>query len=607
MVGRFSDLSTYKEIVQSKDFIRVFIGVIFIPIGLVLDKYINHSREVSLILSIIINGSPIVKEAIYGIIKKQVNVDELVSIAIIACLINAYYLEGAIVSAIMVIGALIEESVSDSARKEIEKLISIIPEHGEVEIDHKVVSKKIKDIITGEVLVIKPGEIISLDGIIVNGITTIDESSITGEAIPVVKKIGSEVSAGTMNQKGFIKVEVTKVGEDSTINKVIKLVQDAENGDIESSRIVDKYAKWFTPVILSIAIITYIVTRDITRSTTVLIVGCPCSFLLTGPVTTVAAIGRAAKAGILVKGGKYMEYAAHSTDFFVDKTGTLTDGNPIVESIEAISNYTKEQIIQYATSLESTSTHPLATAIIQKSKQIGIQTLEATNVTNIPGSGIKGKVDGKNVYIGISSFDTDLDKTCVAIEIDNEEVGYITFNDIPRDKAKSMVDRVKSLGINNFTILSGDHKKSVESIAKKVGATNFHHRLKPEDKLNMIINNANSNSIFLGDGINDAPALKASATGIAMGLRGSDIALETADIVLVNDKLEKIPFLIELSRKMIKTIKLNIFISFSINTISLVLASLGLLTPILGAISHNIGSILVVLLSASLALIKEDS
>lgn len=607
MVGRFSDLSTYKEIVKSKDIIRVFIGSALIPIGLILNSHISYSRDVLLILSIIINGLPIVKEAVLGIIHKKVNVDELVSIAIIACVINFYFLEGAIVAAIMVVGALIEESVSDSARKEIEKLISIIPKIGNIEVNNQIVTKEINDIKTDEILIVKSGEIIPLDGVIISGITTVDESSITGEAIPVVKKLNSSVSAGTLNQQGFIKVKVTKIGEESTINKVIKLVQGAENGKIESARIVDNYAKFFTPVILTIAVITYLITKDITRSTTVLIVGCPCSFLLTGPVTTVAAIGRAAKAGILVKGGKYLEFTAVSTDIFVDKTGTLTSGTPIVESIESSGEYTKEEILLYAASLELTSTHPLAEAIIQMSKKTGIEPLEATEVVNMPGSGIKGIVNGKNVYIGISSTDLELENTSVAISINNIEVGHITFSDTPRPRAKNMVERVKTLGIKSFTILSGDHKKSVENIAAEVGATDYHSRLKPVDKLNIIKGSGNINSIFVGDGINDAPALKASTVGIAMGLRGSDIALETADIILINDNLEKIPFLIKLSRRMTKTIKLNIFISFIINIASITLASIGLLTPILGALSHNIGSILVVLISASLALIKEDS
>lgn len=607
MVGRFSDLSTYKEIVKSKDFIRVFIGSILIPIALVLDGRINYLREGLLILSIIINGLPIVKEAFLGLIKKKVNVDELVSIAIAACLINGYYLEGAIVSAIMVIGALIEESVSDSARKEIEKLISIVPETGEVESDGKVVIKKIEDIVVGETVVIKSGEIIPLDGVVKSGNTWVDESSITGESIPVSKGLGSTVSAGTLNQQGFIKIEVTKVGEDSTINKVIKLVENAENSDIDSSRIVDKYAKWFTPVILLISVATYIVTRDITRATTVLIVGCPCSFLLTGPVTTVAAIGRAAKAGILVKGGKYLENAAKTDALYFDKTGTLTNGKPVVVSINNKLEYKKEDVIFYAATLEQASTHPLARSIIDRAKEMDIPLIEASEIENIPGTGIKGVVDGKSVFISMNTSTFDNSNSSVKVELDGTVIGTIDFNDDPRPEAKKMISKAKELGVSNFTILSGDHENAVKRIAEHIGATNYHFRLKPEEKLKIIREDGAFNSVFLGDGINDAPALKASATGIAMGLRGSDVALETADIVLMNDRLEKVPFLIKLSRKMTKTIKVNILISFGINLISLALASLGMLTPILGAISHNIGSILVVMLSASLALIKEDS
>lgn len=606
VVGRFSDLSVYRDIVKSKDFIKVFIGSILIPLGLIIKIYSDDIWNVVLLLSIIVNGLPIIKEAITGIIKRKVNVDELVSIAIIACIVNGYFLEGAIVSAIMVIGALIEETVSDSARKEIEKLISLTPDDAIVDLNGVETKMNIQNISIGNLVVIKAGEIFPLDGVVIEGFTTVDESSITGESLPVSKDIGSNVSAGTMNLNGYVKFKVTKIGEDSTIKKVIKLIESAENSDMDSNRIVDKYAGWFTPIILSFAIVTYIVTRDISRATTVLIVGCPCSFLLTGPVTTVAAIGRAAKAGILVKGGKYLERVAVADAIYLDKTGTLTEGTPKVVSIQAFNGFSESEVITYASAVERGSNHPLANAIIIKSKEMETPIEEAVEIETIPGNGIRGLLNKKSIFVGIGSDRNKDGHTTVEVRLDSTIIGEIALHDTPRPGAAKMLEEVKKLGIDNLTIISGDQEHAVKSVANQIGATDYHFRLKPEDKLNKVKDFNGKSLIYLGDGINDAPALKASDTGIAMGLRGSDVALETADIVLLNDRLDKIPFLIRLSRSMTKTIKANIILSFGINIISIIAASLGLLTPILGAISHNIGSILVVMISASLALIKED-
>lgn len=606
MVGRFSDLSVYRDIVKSKDFVRVFIGTILIPVGFIVKNYADNLINILLILSIVINGLPIVKTAILGIIKRKINVDELVSIAIIACLVNGYYLEGAIVSAIMVIGALIEEAVSDSARKEIEKLISLSPDYAIVDMDGIETRMNIQDISIGNLIIVKAGEIFPLDGVLTEGITSVDESSITGESLPVSKDIGCAVSAGTMNINGFVKFKVTKIGEDSTINRVIKLIESAEGGKIDSSRIVDKYASWFTPVILLIAIGTYIITRDVTRSTAVLIVGCPCSFLLTGPVTTVAAIGRAARAGIIVKGGRYLEKVAIADAVYFDKTGTLTEGTPKVVSLNPSNDFNEEDLLTYASAVERGSNHPLAGAILIKSKEFNVPVIDVDNIETIPGIGIRGLWNSTTIFVGVGSDHNSEGYTSVEVKLDNKVVGEILLHDSPREGAEKVLNDIKDLGIDDLVIISGDQEYAVRSVAKSIGATDYHFRLKPGDKLNKVKNFKGHSLIYLGDGINDAPALKASDAGIAMGLRGSDIALETADIVLLNDRLDKIPFLIRLSRRMTKTIKINIFLSFGINMVSIIAAFMGLLTPILGAISHNLGSILVVLISSSLALIKED-
>jgi Zn2+/Cd2+-exporting ATPase len=608
MVSRFSDLSVYREIFKTSDFLKVTGATLLILFSQLL-KYLTDfpSQGVYintlLIVSIGINGLPIILEAFKGLIEKKVNVDELVSIALIACVATGNYLEGAVVCAIMVFGTLIEEGVSDSARREIEKMVELTPKQALIEKNGEEISLPTSQVKVGNILLVKAGEIIPLDGVIITGSSSVDESSITGESLPIQKNPADPVSGGTTVQEGFLRIRVQKDEKDSTIGRVAKLISEAENGSIESSRLVDKYAAWFTPIILFLAMLTFLLTRDITRATTVLIVGCPCSFLLTGPVTTVAAIGRAARAGILVKGGKYLERVAEAKAVFFDKTGTLTTGNPRVVKLEVWEGHQDENIIQLAASVERGSTHPLGRAIIEYAKEKKISYGEAENIVSYPGRGISGKIEEQEVFLKQGQSHNGV-YTTVDLLIDGTAAARISLQDLPREESPATLEKLKKMGIEELTLISGDQEAAVAQCAQAVKAKNYYASLKPVDKLE-IIKNYPHNLIYVGDGINDTPALKAAPTGIAMGFRGANVALETADIVLLNDRIEKLPFLIRLGRKMKRVIKSCIALSLIINLISLILASMGILTPILGAISHNIGSLLVVTISSSLALIKE--
>ncbi len=614
LIGRHSNLDVYREIFNSGDFYKVAAGAFLIPIaialnGVTLPGSMFQNMSVSIILliiSVLINGFPIIIDAVKGIINKEINVDELVSIAIIACLINGNFLEAAIVSAIMVFGALIEEAVSDSARNAIQKLIEITPETAIIEkdgIEHEV---NVADIKKGDILLIRAGDIIPVDGIINEGATSIDESTITGESKPLKKEINEAVFSGTTCIDGFIKIEATKVGDDSTMGKIIQLVKSAEQSKTQSAKIVDKYAKWFTPIILSIAILTFIITRDITRAITVLIVGCPCSFLLAGPVATVAAIGRAAKEGILVKGGKYLENIAEAKGFFFDKTGTITNGTPEVCKILTQNGFSEKEIISFAAGVEYGSLHPLATAIIKKSEELNCNTIKATNILSEVGTGISGVIASKKIEIVSSKAFDEPDYTIVDVIVDDIVAGHIFMQDKPRINAKNTIAAIKKSGVEDIAVISGDHELIVKQIAEEVGIKTWYSNQKPEEKLNKIASYKKGKLIYVGDGVNDAPALKASDTGIAMGFNGSDVALETADIVLMNDKIDRLPFLINLSRKMSTIIKVNIALSLIINIFAVAAGFAGILTPILGAVTHNIGSILVVFLSASIGFMKND-
>ncbi|MBI9089334.1 MAG: cadmium-translocating P-type ATPase [Desulfobacterium sp.] len=606
MIGRHGNLNVYQEIFKSRDFFRVAAGGMLIPTALVLTRTADlpvfnvSGSDLVLLASIAINGVPIIMEAFRGMMKRQINVDELVSIAILACVINGNFLEAAVVSAIMVFGALVEEAVSDGARNAIQQLIKLAPKQATMEKEGREVRVNVSDILPGETIVIRAGETIAVDGVITSGATAVDESSITGESIPVVKRVTDLVHAGTRCVDGFIKAEATQVGENSTIGKIIRMVREAEASKTESAGIVDRYAAFFTPVILFVAALTYVITQDVTRAITVLIVGCPCSFLLAGPVSTVAAIGRAAKAGILVRGGRSLEKIATATGFFFDKTGTLTQGEPVVTRVAVEPGFTEKEILSLASAIETGSLHPLAKGIVAKAKTIGCDAQIATGILSQPGWGISGKVGERHVEIVTSDRWADLGLTAVQVVVDKAAAGYIALQDLPRSTAQQTIQAIRRAGVEDIAILSGDQEAPVRAVADQVGIMAVHFCQKPQDKLAVLEGYPKGSLVYVGDGINDAPALKAADVGIAMGLNGSDAALETADVVLMNDRLDRLPFLIGLGKKMSRVIKVSIAISFLINLVAVAAGSLGLLTPIMGAVMHNLGSILVVLLAASL-------
>ncbi|WP_028581211.1 heavy metal translocating P-type ATPase [Desulfogranum japonicum] len=612
MIGRHANLSVYRELFRSEDFIKVSLGALLIPISFLLPKeqivpFFNLGLlDMVLLVSIGINGLPIIFDAVKGIIHREINVDELVSIAVIACVLNGNYLEGAVVSAIMVLGALIEEAVSDSARNSIKQLIEVTPGTAILEQNGIEIEVDIQDVNINDVVILKAGDTIAVDGTVIEGATAVDESSITGESLPVYKKAGEKVFAGTTCTDGFIKIRADRVGKDSTIGRIIEIVEKAEQQKTRSGKIVDAYAAWFTPAILSAALLTYILTQDITRAITVLIVGCPCSFLLASPVTTVAAIGRAAKAGIMVKGGKYLENIADATAFFFDKTGTITSGEPEIVAVTTVEGVSENQVIAMAAAIEKGSLHPLAAAVVKKAETLQCDYSKATDIHTEVGQGISGRVEGALVEIITSSTLDDNGYTNVDVLVEGKKYGSISFMDQPRVAAKSTVQALAGLGITQIAIISGDQHSSVKSTAESVGISEYYASQKPLEKLKKIEALAGDGVVYIGDGINDAPALKSADTGIAMGIRGADVALETADIVLLNDRLEQLPFLIRLSRKMSRTIKTNIWLSFGINFIAVFAGGMGLLTPISGAVTHNIGSILVVTLAASIRFMREE-
>lgn len=574
--------------------------------------------------SVAINGVPIIWGAITGLVERRVNVDELVSLALLSSLVQGDFLTAAVVSFIIVLGSLIEDATSESARKAIQTLIAIAPETATVLVDGQETVIPLEKVQSGDILLVKPGERIPVDGCITKGKTAIDESSMTGEPIPVAKGVGDAFCAGTLNQNGVVEMEATRVGEDSTLSKVVKLVVEAEAHKPKAVRLMDRYAQFFTPVILVSAAITWWVTRDFSRAVAVLIVGCPCALILAAPTAIVATIGRAAKAGILVKGGGFLEEAGRAEIVLFDKTGTLTEGKPKVDAIVTVDGITDHEVLARAASVEQHSSHPLARAVLKAAHYAKVTLHRAEEMFTEIGLGVRAQVEGRLVEVGSAylgggamempgqlrgSLQTFKDRgaTPLVIYEDGCPIGILSVADHVRTSARQTVLDLKALGIERVGILSGDHDKSVGLVAESVEVSDAWAELKPQDKLNVILElqGKGKTVMFVGDGINDAPALAVANVGIAMGAAGTHAALETADIALMKDDISKLPFLIRLSRRMLTTIKWNIAFGMMFNAAAVAASGAGLLTPIMGAIVHNVGSILVVLSSASMAFASE--
>jgi Cd2+/Zn2+-exporting ATPase len=622
MIGRFSNLGTYRELLNIKDFLKVGLGGAFAIASFFWDRNNESYSNVPMFLALIsigINGLPIIGKALTGLWKKKVNVDELVSIAIIACLISGEFLTAATVSFVMVLGALIEEATSESARKAIRSLINITPKSATVINNGQEELKPITEVRVGDILLVKPGECIPVDAVIINGSSAVDESSITGEPIPIEKIKGDYVYSGTITQNGVLKIKTTKIGEDTTLGKVIKLVSEAEAHKPVSVKLIDRYAKWFTPAILCCAAFTWVLTGDFSRAVAVLIVGCPCALILAAPTAVVATIGRAAKSGILIKGGQYLEKVGYIDMICFDKTGTLTEGDPRVDTIVAAEGIEKNYVLKQAACVEQGSTHPLAQSVLKAAHYAEISISAVENLFTEIGLGVRGCVEGCTVEVGSAYLGGEtmpipqaLQKslngikergaTPLVVYQDKRALGIIGVADQVRPKAKEVIHQLKELNIKRIGILSGDHEKSVNLVGDAVGATDIHHQLKPQDKLEIINKwqNAGNKVMFVGDGINDAPALATSDVGVAMGAKGTEVALETADIALMHDDISKLPFMVKLSRRMLKIIKWNIVFGLSFNLIAVLASGSGFLTPIMGAVVHNIGSIIVVISSASI-------
>jgi len=597
------------------------VGVVFLAFSLVLMLSGVHAPVDPVWVTVAVCGLPIFYNAIYYLFSERIIITALlISIAMTAAVCIGELFAAGEVAFIMAIGGILEAKTVERARKGIKSLMNLAPKLGRRIIDGVEEQVPLEELRQGDIVRVLPGENIPVDGVILSGNTSIDQSVITGESLPVDKEPGDSVFCGTINRFGAIDVKAAKAYEDSSLQKLIRLVQEAENNKAPTQRIVDKWASRLVPIALIIAVVTYIVTQDITRAVTVLVVFCPCALALATPVSIIAAIGQATKYGVLIKSGSALERMGRVDCVAFDKTGTLTHGSLAVSDVIPLEPAGKPgDLLALAASAEAYSEHPLAKAVVSGAKEQGLELHGAEDFKMAPGRGISARIGARSLLCGSAAFlsengiglhgyaEAELDrlraqgKATLLVAEDGKCIGLIALSDTLRDEAKNMVGELKNIRTGAI-LLTGDHKQTADYFAGLAGIEEVHSELLPARKVEKIeeLRQAGRKVCMIGDGVNDAPALKTAYVGVAMGGMGSDIAIEAADIALMGDDISKIPYLKKLALATVRLIKLNITISMTINFVAIILSVLGVLNPVSGAIVHNVGSVLVTLNAALL-------
>lgn len=577
-------------------------------------------------IAIILCGVPILIGAFRGVLfEHDIKADLLVSLALIASVATQEYFAAGEVALIMQIGSLLEDYTSGKARESIEQLITISPRTARVLRSGTEIKIPVEDVKVGDVLSVLAGEMVPVDGTILEGATSIDQSVMTGESIPVDKAAGDTVSSGTINQYGAFTMRADSVSADSALQRMVRLAQEAEENKAPIVTAADRWATWLVVIALACAVITWIATGAFMRAVTVLVVFCPCAFILATPTAVLAGIGNAARYGIIIRSGDALERLSKIRRAAFDKTGTLTYGKTqVTATVSVADDYSESDVLRLAALAEQKSEHPLGKAIRSAYEHSGEKGEAAADFHMIPGQGVSAVVAGKTVLAGkeglmreqgidisvcADAARSELDRgaTAVYVAADGKLIGFIALRDTPRENVKETLKKLRSIGITPM-LLTGDNGQAASAIADSVGISDVRANLLPEEKMDVIRHYSGGAEpiCMIGDGVNDALALTSADAGIAMGGIGSDIAVESADAVLVSDEIRRLPYLFGLTQKVMQKVHTNIIASLVINLTAVVLSALGVLTPVTGALWHNCGSVFVVVNAALLLRLKDE-
>lgn len=606
--------NSYRDVLLSFETLATLTGLIFLTAGWITAGLGGSASRWCYLAAAGVAGFPILKGCVVSLRERRISVEVLVALAILASVSIGEFHAGAVVAVMLLGGGILEQITIARARRSMTSLLANLPETVLVRRGQTEIELPVSQLLLGDRVIARPGERLAVDGVVIGGLSAVDESPITGESIPVDKSPGDKVFAGGINQSGMLEVEAQKVGPDTTLGRIQRLVQEAQKSQAPVQRIADRAAQWYVPAALVLAAVVWVLTGNLVRGITVLIVFCPCALVLATPTAIVASIGHAARRLILVKGGEFVETVGQTHIMGLDKTRTLTVGKPTLTELVPLDSLSTQELLRLAASAERFSEHPLSLAVRRAAEREQIPLLEPSGFRSLAGCGVEACVDGKRIRVGRPDWlqqeslalaakgqqrAVELEAaghTVLAVSADDKIVGLLAVRDVLRPEAREAVMRLKAQHIRPV-MLTGDNPRAAHTMASEAGIDEVHAALLPADKLRLVREwqGQGKRVAFIGDGINDAPALAAADIGIAMGAAGTDVALETADLAFLSDDLTKLPEIVALSRRTLSVIRQNIAFSVVLNLVSVVAAGLGWISPIGGAILHEGGAMVVIL------------
>ena len=572
------------------------------------------------LVAVFLGGTPRFITGFKDVSRRRITVNVFVTVALAATMAIGEFRPAAIIILIMSVVGALESYALDKTRRSIRALLDLAPQTATVRRNGEEVTVPVAELQVGDQVVVRPGERIAVDGTVVAGASSVNQAPITGESMPVEKLPGSPVFSGTLNESGRLEIKTEKVGEGTTLARIVHLVQEAQASRAPIQNLADRFTTWFLPAVVGLAVVAYFVTGDVKAAVSVLLVACPCAFAIATPTAVTAGISNMAKRAILIKGGMYLELGCKLNHLLVDKTGTFTFGRPKVMEIVGFSGHTEADILQLACIAEKYSEHPLGRAILVAGKEANVSVSDPENFTTTTGMGVEASWNGCRIRVGKSSFikeaglgltpeilaavatQSEQGRTAVLVARNDTLLGLIAIADEIRPEVPGALRAIKAMGVKRITMLTGDHPKVAAAVARAIGVDDFMAELLPEQKQAFVRKCQAEGQIvgMIGDGVNDAPALALADVGIAMGAAGTDVAIETADVTLMNDQISGVADFMWMSRKVLQRIKLNIFFSMIYNIIGLTLSVVGLMTPIIAVIFQEAGCVTVVLSSTLL-------